>query len=97
MWAEPVGLGEGGLILREDAVATLGDSGNWWNYDPDCNWDPEEDLSRYAELDDLSIPPTSVNYMLSTTDVTNELGLTRWPWWDGPARPESPRTGTNTA
>lgn len=95
VWAEPVGVGEGGLMLGEDAVAVLGDPGNWWSYDPDMNWDPNEDLSRYAGLESLDTS-SATSYTLATTDATNELGLIRWPWWQGPVRPESLRTRTNT-
>jgi hypothetical protein len=86
VWAEPVTVGEGGLMLRDDAVAVLGDPSNWWRYDPDDNWDSNEDLSRYAGLEDSDTSPMTVIYSLFTTDATNELGLIRWPWWHGSRR-----------
>jgi hypothetical protein len=79
VWSEPVGVGEDGLMLREDASAVVGDPGNWWRYDPDDNWDPSEDLSRYAGFEDSDTSPIAVIYTVVSTDSANELGLIRVP------------------
>ena len=87
VWADPTGAGEGALMLREDALAALGDPSNWWRYDSEDNWDPNEDLSRYADLEASDTSPITAIYTLFATDSTNDLGLIRWPWWCGPTRP----------
>lgn len=83
-------------MLREDAVTVLADPSNWWRYDPDGNWDSNEDLSRDAGLEDSDTSPMTVIYTLFTTDATNELGLIRWPWWQGPTHPQPPRLERTT-
>src|SRR5215467_16042774 len=50
VWEESASFGEGSLMTVDLAAEALGNPDNWWRYDPDENWDPNEDLSRYAEL-----------------------------------------------
>ncbi len=50
VWEAPVGVGEGGLMLPDLAMDAVSKHENWWRYDPEENWDPGEDLTRYAGL-----------------------------------------------
>lgn len=70
VWAEPVGVGEGGLMLRKDAAAVVGDPSNWWRYDLDENWDVNEDLSRYTGFEESDTSPMAATYTVITTDPT---------------------------
>lgn len=84
VWAEPGEGGEGGLMLKEDAAEAVGIPSNWWNYDPDLNWDPTEDLSGYAAFENSNTASqTSTFYTVITTDSAVELGLARYPWRRG--------------
>jgi hypothetical protein len=50
VWEQPLplGAGEGSFMTSDRASEALADPENWWRYDPDGNWDPDEDLSRYT-------------------------------------------------
>lgn len=84
VWEEPLplGVGEGALMTSDRAAQALADPKNWWQYDPDANWDPNEDLSRYADLAD-DTEPTTV-YSVLTTEVARQRGIQIWPRGHGP-------------
>jgi len=74
VWEEPVGVGEGGLMLPDLAAEAVSNPENWWRYHPDENWDPNEDLTRYAALEDTDTDPMTALYSVITTG-----GWERWP------------------
>ena len=57
------------------AAQALADPNNWWRYDPDGNWDPDEDLSRYAELANGNTEPMATIYSIITTAKGLEGGV----------------------
>lgn len=73
--------GEGSLMFRDMAVQAVSNHENWWRYDPDGNWDPEEDLSRYADMASTNTEPMTRMYTIIATQETRDLGLIRYPWW----------------
>jgi hypothetical protein len=79
VWEEPLplGVGEGGLMTSDRAAQALADPENWWRYDPDLNWDPNEDLSRYADLATGNTEPMTTLYSVHATEVA------RIPIWHG--------------
>jgi hypothetical protein len=81
VWEEPVGVGEGGLMLRDLALEAVADHENWWRYDPDENWDPDEDLTRYARFADTNTEPMTTMYCLLTVREAVDRGLVQFPWW----------------
>lgn len=81
IWEEPVGVGEGGLMLPGLAAEAVSNPASWWRYDPDGNWDPDEDLTRYAEFAGTCPEPMTTLYTLMTAKTAREHGLVRYPWW----------------
>lgn len=81
VWEKPAGAGEGGLMLHDLAAEAVSDPENWWRYDPGENWDPGEDLTRYAGLEAAITEPIAVIYTLITVEGALDLGLVRCPWW----------------
>ena len=67
VWEEPAPRGEGSLMTMDRAAEALADPDNWWRYDPDENWDPGEDLSRYAHLAQGNTEPMATLYSVITT------------------------------
>lgn len=79
VWEQPLQVGEGSLMTSDLAAQALADPKNWWQYDPDANWDPAEDLSRYAELADDKTEPMTTLYSVYTTEVARQRGISIWP------------------
>jgi hypothetical protein len=81
VWEQPLplGVGEGGLMTSDLAAQALADPRNWWGYDPDDNWDPNEDLSRYADLADDNAEPMTTLYSVCTTEAARQRGISLWP------------------
>jgi hypothetical protein len=80
VWEQPVGVGEGGLMVRDLALEAVGNHENWWQYDPDGNWDPGEDLTRYAEFAGADTDPATAMYLVISTHLARDQGLVRvWP------------------
>lgn len=81
VWQEqPDGIGEAGLMLSSQAAEAVSDPASWWRYDPEENWDPGEDLTRYAGLEVTSAERTATIYTLTTVKTALEFGLARVPW-----------------
>jgi hypothetical protein len=74
-----VEFGGGSLMLRDMAVDVVSDHENWSRYDPDGNWDPEEDLSRYADMAATNTEPMTKMYTVIATQEARNLGLVRFP------------------
>jgi hypothetical protein len=74
-------IGEGSLMLRDMAIEVVVTTDNWWQYDPDGNWDPEEDLSRYINVAKTNAEPATRMYTIIATQKARDLGLVRFPWW----------------
>jgi hypothetical protein len=68
-------------MLTDLAAEAVSSPENWWRYDPDGNWDPNEDLTRYAEFASTRPEPMTTLYMLITTETAREHRLIRCPWW----------------
>ena len=81
VWEQPLplGVGEGSLTTSDLAAQALADPKNWWRYDPDDNWDPNEDPSRYANLADDKTEPMTTLYSVCTTEVARQRGIALWP------------------
>ncbi len=75
VWEEPAPAGEGGLVTSDQAAAALADPENWWRYDPDGNWDPDEDLERYSELSKGNSEPMTTIYSIITTEKGRAGGI----------------------
>lgn len=60
------------------AAEALANPKNWWQYDPDLNWDPDEDLGRYAEVSKSSYEPVTVIYSIITTQSAWDEGISIW-------------------
>jgi len=78
IWEEPAPFGEGSLMTGDRAAAALASPENWWRYDPDDNWDPDEDLSRYAEVSQTRAEPMAVIYSIITTQAARDAGISVW-------------------
>ena len=80
VWEERAEVGEGGLMPHDLAAEAVSDPENWWRYDPGGNWDPGEDLTRYAGLEAANTEPMTTIYTLITVKAALDLGLVRCPW-----------------
>ena len=80
VWEEPAEFGEGSLMTSDRAAQALADPDNWWRYDPDGNWDPDEDLSRYGELAKGNTSPMTTIYSIITTSTALDQGIPP-RWW----------------
>ena len=82
IWQETLPLGDGGgeLMLPGLAAEAVSNPENWWRYDPDDNWDPDEDLTQYTGLADTTGGPMTTLYSVITTQTARDLGLARYPW-----------------
>jgi hypothetical protein len=80
VWEEPLplGRGEGSLMTSDRAARALADPENWWRYDPDGNWDPNEDLSHYTDLATGNTAPMTTLHSIYTTDVARQQGIPIW-------------------
>jgi hypothetical protein len=78
VWEEPAPAGEGGAMTTDRAAMALADPDNWWRYDPDGNWDPDEDLARYAELATGNTEPMTTIHSIITTHKGLEGGIAVW-------------------
>jgi len=81
VWEEPLPLdvGEGSLVTCDRAAGALADPENWWRYDPDGNWDPNEDLSRYADQATGNTEPMTTLYSIYATEAARQRGIPIWP------------------
>jgi len=73
-------IGEGSLMFLDMAVEAVSNHENWWRYDPDGNWDPSEDLSRYADVVGTNTEPMTRMYTIIATQEARDLRLVRFPW-----------------
>ncbi len=78
IWEEPAPFGAGSLMTRDRAVEALANPRNWWRYDPDANGDPDEDLSRYAEVSETDAEPMTIIYSIITTQAARDGGISVW-------------------
>jgi hypothetical protein len=78
IWEEPAPFGEGSLMTLDRAAEALANPKSWWQYDPDGNWDPDEDLSRYAEVSKSSYEPVTAIYSIITTQSARDEGIAIW-------------------
>jgi hypothetical protein len=78
VWEEPAPFGEGSLMTSDRAAAALASPANWWRYDPDGNWDPDEDLSRCAEVSETDTEPMTVIYSIISTQSARDEGISIW-------------------
>lgn len=79
VWQQPVGVGEGGLMLCDLAAEAVSDPENWWRYDPGDRV-PGEDPTGYAGQDASPTEPMTTIYTLITVKAALALRLVRCPW-----------------
>jgi hypothetical protein len=79
VWESPLppGAGEGSLMTTDRAREALTDPGNWWQYDPEDDSDPERESYQLGLTAGATYLVVSV-YSIITTPAAQEQGITAW-------------------